>query len=189
MDGYESPGFCVMHFLRNPVGYRYPVMVVDETFDGESCETHVLVGLCPLRFQFFYKSIQKMSGFLFSLRIEGADSVTHTGHILMAQLSCFHAYAVQCSRHDHEGSVAALRRLVAEVFAEVQHFPKCSPSGHIHYSLIIYRSFRCKAVRTIVLQFMGQVAAGHKYHPSVQILHRSFYDHSQSVMLRERQAR
>ena len=90
----------------------------------------------------------------------------------MGQFFRFHGLSVQRPRHDHEGTVAALRRALAEAFLEIQQLAEGRPTAHVHDALVILGSFRRVAVGTIFPQFVGKIAAGHVNYPAARFLRR-----------------
>ena len=84
--------------------------------------------------------------------------------------------------------MAALRGPVAEVLAEIEQFAERGSAADVHDAAVVFRPFLGEAVGTVVLQFMGEVAAGDEYGPSAEVF-RSLRDHlAEAVVIGQRQA-
>ena len=102
---------------------------------------------------------------------EGRHPVPNSGDTLIAEELRLHRHAVQRPSHDLEGAQAALRRPVAEGRVhgqKAQEVSLCHSSGDLPVEL---RSLWGEAVGSVVLQLVGQVAAGNEHSPTSQVLH------------------
>ena len=120
--------------------------------------------------------IQKMPAFIRSLGMEYTDPVTYAGHVFMGELLCINGNAVEGTCHDHKRPVSALSCSFAESLVEVEELAESRPGADVHDPLVVLRSLLSISIRTIVLQFVGEISACHKHRSSSEPIDR-FTDH------------
>ena len=79
--------------------------------------------------------------------------------------------------------MAALGCPVAKFIVKLKHGREIRPACRLHDTAVIFRSFLCEAVGTVVLKLVGKIAACNKHSPASQSFYSLFYVDSKPVMI------